>query len=401
MTTPAPLALTVCPAAASKYVLAAASATPAAGRDRRPHDHRAGHLRQHGDRSQRIPQPGLLRCLRQRRRQPADRDRLQRHRDRLRQRDRDRVQRRCRGRRRGRRRHDDALQKRLHRRQSDRGFDHRPRLRSTVTVSPGAAAKLVLTASTATPVAAANFNLTTTAQDAYGNTATTYAGSKSIVFSGASASPSGALPTVVNSAGTAVAFGSRDRAQLHRRRRRRGVLEKRLRETEQSGRDERRGDRRHADHPDAARAHGRGRHPPPNSPLPSSSPAPGRSARPASSPARSPRSATPAPSKPASASPTASATSSPTSAPAKTSPSPSPAGGTIAGSPLAIAATGARRLDHRIHLHRSGQRHLQPHDHGGLERLLQRHRHRQQIDPARVIELGGQIPLPVLTLPRR
>lgn len=78
----------------------------------------------------------------------------------------------------------------------------------TVTVSPGTAAKLVLTSSTATPVAAANFNLTTTAQDAYGNTATAYAGAKNIVFSGASASPSGAAPTVVNNAGTAVAFGS-------------------------------------------------------------------------------------------------------------------------------------------------------------------------------------------------
>jgi hypothetical protein len=78
----------------------------------------------------------------------------------------------------------------------------------TVTVSPDAAAKLVLTSSTATPVAAANFNLTTTAQDAYGNTATAYAGTKSITFSGASASPSGALPTVVNNAGTIVNFGS-------------------------------------------------------------------------------------------------------------------------------------------------------------------------------------------------
>ncbi len=78
----------------------------------------------------------------------------------------------------------------------------------TVTVAPGAATKLVLTASTATPVAAANFNLTTTAQDVYGNTATSYAGAKSITFSGASASPSGALPTVVNNAGTATAFGS-------------------------------------------------------------------------------------------------------------------------------------------------------------------------------------------------
>ncbi len=78
----------------------------------------------------------------------------------------------------------------------------------TVTVSPGAATKLVLTSSTLTPVAAANFNLTTTAQDAYGNTATAYTGSKNITFSGASASPSGALPTVVNSAGTVVNFGS-------------------------------------------------------------------------------------------------------------------------------------------------------------------------------------------------
>jgi len=78
----------------------------------------------------------------------------------------------------------------------------------TVTVSPGTATKLALTSSTVTPVAAANFNLTTTAQDAYGNTATTYAGSKNITFSGASASPSGALPTVVNSGGTVVNFGS-------------------------------------------------------------------------------------------------------------------------------------------------------------------------------------------------
>jgi hypothetical protein len=78
----------------------------------------------------------------------------------------------------------------------------------TVTVSPGAATKLVLTSSTLTPVAAANFNLTTTAQDVYGNTATTYTGSKSITFSGATASPSGALPTVVNKDGAVVNFGS-------------------------------------------------------------------------------------------------------------------------------------------------------------------------------------------------
>jgi hypothetical protein len=79
---------------------------------------------------------------------------------------------------------------------------------ATVTVAPEAASKLVLSASTTTPTAAVNFNFTTTAQDVYGNTATAYAGSKNITFSGASTSPSGALPTVVNSAGTAINFGS-------------------------------------------------------------------------------------------------------------------------------------------------------------------------------------------------
>ncbi len=77
-----------------------------------------------------------------------------------------------------------------------------------VTVAAGTAAKLVLAASTSTPVAATGFNLTTTAQDPYGNTATAYAGSKGITFGGAAASPSGALPTVVNSAGAAVNFGA-------------------------------------------------------------------------------------------------------------------------------------------------------------------------------------------------
>jgi hypothetical protein len=79
---------------------------------------------------------------------------------------------------------------------------------ATVTVAPEAASKLVLSASTATPTAATNFNFTTTAQDLYGNAATAYAGAKNITFSGAAASPSGALPTVVNSSGAAVNFGS-------------------------------------------------------------------------------------------------------------------------------------------------------------------------------------------------
>ncbi|HET7119791.1 MAG TPA: hypothetical protein VFI17_00915 [Solirubrobacterales bacterium] len=78
----------------------------------------------------------------------------------------------------------------------------------TVTVAPAQAAKLVLSSSTLTPTAATGFNLTTTAQDAYGNTATSYAGAKNVTFAGAVASPSGVQPTVVNSAGTAINFGS-------------------------------------------------------------------------------------------------------------------------------------------------------------------------------------------------
>jgi hypothetical protein len=78
----------------------------------------------------------------------------------------------------------------------------------TVTVAAATAAKLALSSSTTTPVAGTGFNLTTTALDAYGNTATSYAGAKNITFSGAAASPGGIQPTVVNSAGTAVNFGT-------------------------------------------------------------------------------------------------------------------------------------------------------------------------------------------------
>ncbi len=77
-----------------------------------------------------------------------------------------------------------------------------------LTVAAGTAAKLVLTGSTATPVAAASSNLTTTAKDAYENTAAAYAGLKDLIFSGPSPGPSGTAPTVVDSAGTAVAFGA-------------------------------------------------------------------------------------------------------------------------------------------------------------------------------------------------
>ncbi|HEX7278355.1 MAG TPA: hypothetical protein VF255_01920 [Solirubrobacterales bacterium] len=78
----------------------------------------------------------------------------------------------------------------------------------TVSVSAADATRIVLTSSTATPAATGTSNLTLTAQDAYVNTATSYAGAKNITFSGASASPSGSLPTVVNSTGTAINFGS-------------------------------------------------------------------------------------------------------------------------------------------------------------------------------------------------
>lgn len=78
----------------------------------------------------------------------------------------------------------------------------------TVVVAAATAAKLILSSSTPTPVAATGFNLTTTAQDTYGNTATSYAGAKSITFAGATASPAGALPTVVTSGGVATNFGT-------------------------------------------------------------------------------------------------------------------------------------------------------------------------------------------------
>jgi|GEM_PF-2455499 len=50
-------------------------------------------------------------------------------------------------------------------------------------------------------------NLTITAKDASGNTVSTYAGSKSLIFSGADSSLSGSAPTVTNTSGTAIAFG--------------------------------------------------------------------------------------------------------------------------------------------------------------------------------------------------
>jgi hypothetical protein len=77
-----------------------------------------------------------------------------------------------------------------------------------VTVSPLAASKFVISAATTTPAAGATDNLTTTAQDTYGNVATAYTGSKSLTFSGASSSPNGTAPTVSDSSGANIAFGS-------------------------------------------------------------------------------------------------------------------------------------------------------------------------------------------------
>lgn len=77
-----------------------------------------------------------------------------------------------------------------------------------VTVASGAASKITLGAASITPTAGAADNLTTTALDAYGNVATTYAGSRSLTFSTASASPSGEIPTITDSSGAATAFGN-------------------------------------------------------------------------------------------------------------------------------------------------------------------------------------------------
>jgi hypothetical protein len=77
-----------------------------------------------------------------------------------------------------------------------------------VTVAAATASSLTLAAASTTPAAGASNNLTITAFDPYGNTATGYAGAKSLTFSGASASPGGTLPTVSNSSGAAVSFGS-------------------------------------------------------------------------------------------------------------------------------------------------------------------------------------------------
>ncbi len=74
-------------------------------------------------------------------------------------------------------------------------------------IAPASGSQFVLTPATGSPNAGAGDNLTITAEDTYGNTITTYTGSHNLTFGGASAIGS-FTPTVSNSSGTPVAFGS-------------------------------------------------------------------------------------------------------------------------------------------------------------------------------------------------
>lgn len=78
----------------------------------------------------------------------------------------------------------------------------------SVTAAAATASSFTLAAASTTPVAGVADNLTISAFDPYGNTATSYAGTVNLIFSGALASPNATLPTVSNSTGTAIAFGS-------------------------------------------------------------------------------------------------------------------------------------------------------------------------------------------------
>jgi hypothetical protein len=75
-------------------------------------------------------------------------------------------------------------------------------------VTLGPASQLVLAAATTTPTAGAADNLTITAKDSLGNTATSYTGSHNLTFGPVADSPSGAHATVSNASGTATNFGS-------------------------------------------------------------------------------------------------------------------------------------------------------------------------------------------------
>src|SRR5439155_8561 len=78
----------------------------------------------------------------------------------------------------------------------------------SLTVSAGTANAYRIAAASVTPTAGANDQLTITLVDSFGNTVTTFTGNKTMTFSGLGNSPSGAVPTVANSAGTAVNEGT-------------------------------------------------------------------------------------------------------------------------------------------------------------------------------------------------
>ena len=71
-----------------------------------------------------------------------------------------------------------------------------------------AAAKLVLEAQTATPIAGSADDLTIVAKDAYGNTAASYTGTHKLTFGPVAYSPSGEEATVTNLGGAAIDFGT-------------------------------------------------------------------------------------------------------------------------------------------------------------------------------------------------
>jgi hypothetical protein len=79
-------------------------------------------------------------------------------------------------------------------------------------VGPNSAATLTTTASTAAPAASGGVSLTTTAKDAWGNTATGFTGTKTLNFNatgvGSEPSPLGTPASIVNNAGTAGALGA-------------------------------------------------------------------------------------------------------------------------------------------------------------------------------------------------
>lgn len=74
-------------------------------------------------------------------------------------------------------------------------------------VNPASASSLSLAAATTSPSAGEADNLTITALDAYGNTATSYPSSKNLTFGGAGTIGT-SKPTVVNASGSTVNFGS-------------------------------------------------------------------------------------------------------------------------------------------------------------------------------------------------